>query len=174
MKQKAVVVEEAEAVAESIKTTKQSPEVMAEKKKEIGVQDLPGVGPASAEKLAAAGFDTVLSIAVATVGELTEAAGVSEAVARKIIQAARDGMDMGFQTGLDILAKRNKMTQISLGCSNIDQMLAGGIHTGSITEFFGAYGSGKTQFGHMLAVQTIKQDPEATVVYIDTENPVVK
>jgi DNA repair protein RadA len=155
---------------EKFKIAKNSPKEMGEKKKEMTVEDLPGVGAATAEKLASAGFDTVLSMAVATPGELVEAAGVSEAVARKIIHAARDGLDMGFQSGLDILEKRNNMTQISLGCSNINDLLAGGVHTGAITEFFGAYGSGKTQFGHMLAVQTIKEDPDAVVVYIDTEN----
>ncbi|MBN1792133.1 DNA repair and recombination protein RadA [Candidatus Woesearchaeota archaeon] len=139
-------------------------------KKEMTVEDLPGVGAATAEKLSLAGFDTVMAIAVATPGEVVDASGVSEAVARKIIHAAREGLDMGFQTGLEVLEKRNRMTQISLGASNIDQIMAGGVHTGAITEFFGAYGSGKTQFGHMLAVQAIKADPECHVVYIDTEN----
>ena len=156
---------------EKLKTKKTStPKMSKKEEKEITVQDLPGVGPASAEKLAGAGFDTVMAIAVATVGEIVEASGVSEAVARKIIHAAREGLDMGFQTGLEIMEKRNQMNQISLGVSNLDAVLGGGVHTGSITEFFGAYGSGKTQFGHMLAVQALKEDPEAQVVYIDTEN----
>lgn len=172
--QETVMIEETAEITkpvEKFKIKKETPKDMGKsEKKSMTVEDLPGVGAATAEKLALAGFDTVMAIAVATPGEVVEASGVSEAVARKIIHAARDGMDMGFQTGLEILEKRNNMTQISLGCSNIDSMLAGGVHTGSITEFFGAYGSGKTQFGHMLAVQAIKEDPECYVVYIDTEN----
>jgi DNA repair protein RadA len=140
------------------------------KQKEISVMDLPGVGAATAEKLAAAGFDDLISIAVASIGTLTEAAGVSEAVARKIIQAARDGLDMGFQTGTEMLNKRNNVLKIKTGSQNIDTMLAGGFETGAITECFGQYGSGKTQIGHVLAVSVQRDNPDAVAVYIDTEN----
>ena len=140
------------------------------KEKQIDVMDLPGVGAATAEKLAAAGFDDLLSIAVASIGTLTDAAGVSEAVARKIIQAARDNLDMGFQTGTEILNKRDKVIKIKSGSNNIDTMLDGGFESGAITECFGQYGSGKTQIGHVLAVSCQREDPEAIAVYIDTEN----
>jgi DNA repair protein RadA len=131
--------------------------VKEKKQKQIDVMDLPGVGAATAEKLAAAGFDDLLSIAVASIGTLTDAAGVSEAVARKIIQSARDGLDMGFQTGTDMLTKRNNVLKIKSGSNNIDQMLNGGFETGAITECFGQYGSGKTQIGHVLAVSVSKR-----------------
>ncbi len=126
---------------------------------DMAVQDLPGVGPASAEKLALAGFDTVMSIAVATPGELCDAAGVSEAVARKIIQAGRSGLSMGFQSGTDFVEKRKLVTKISTGSSNFDQLLDGGMETGAITECFGQYGSGKTQVAHAVAVNMLHQDP---------------
>ena len=53
------------------------------------VEDLPGVGAATAEKLISAGYDTFLSIAVTSPGEMVNIAGVTEATARKIINAAR-------------------------------------------------------------------------------------
>jgi DNA repair protein RadA len=160
---------------EKFKIKKDSPVKMASKKeeakaKELTVEDLPGVGAATAEKRALGGFDTLLGIAVATPGEIVDASGVTEVVARKIIRAARDNMNMGFQSGLDLMEKRALMKQISLGANNINQMLGGGVHTGAITEFFGSYGSGKTQFGHMLAVQCQKDDPDGVAIYIDTEN----
>ena len=65
--------------------------------KELGIADLPGVGPSTAEKLEAAGIDTLLAVAVISIGVLTEEAGVSESVARKMIQAAREMLDMGFE-----------------------------------------------------------------------------
>lgn len=140
------------------------------KKQELTVTDLPGVGAATAEKLAAAGYDDLLSIAVSSLGQLVDAAGVSEAVARKIIQAARDGLDMGFQTGIDMLNKRDKVFKIKTGSENFDNMLMGGFETGAITECFGQYGSGKTQLGHALAVSCQRDDPDIVAVYIDTEN----
>ena len=53
----------------------------------------------TAEKLSIAGFDNLMSIAVASPGELTEIAGVTESVARKIINTARNKLDMGFESG---------------------------------------------------------------------------
>ena len=49
----------------------------------ILLEDLPGVGPATAEKLREAGFGTVEAIAVASPGELVTAAEVGEATAAK-------------------------------------------------------------------------------------------
>jgi DNA repair protein RadA len=141
-----------------------------EEPKRVEVTDLPGVGAATAEKLSAAGYDDLLSIAVSSIGQLVEASGMSEAVARKVIQAARDGLDMGFQSGTDVLKKRDKILKIKTGSNNIDNMMAGGFESGAITECFGQYGSGKTQIGHVLAVSCQKDDPDAVAVYIDTES----
>ena len=138
--------------------------------KEPELSELPGVGPATAEKLSSTGFDTVLAIAVATPGQLTDAAGVSEAAARKIIRAARDMMDMGFVSGEDVLAKRKSVSKISVGSESFNQLMGGGFETGSITECFGEFGSGKTQIGHILACSIQKEFPGSYAVYIDTEN----
>ncbi|MFT4311568.1 MAG: DNA repair and recombination protein RadA [Candidatus Woesearchaeota archaeon] len=134
------------------------------------IMDLPGVGAATADKLIAAGFDDLMSIAVSSIGQLSEAAGVSESVARKMIQAARDNLDMGFQSGMDVLKKRDTVTKIKIGSESFNEMMGGGFETGAIIECFGQYGSGKTQVGHSLAVSMQKQDETAVCVYIDTEN----
>ena len=154
-------------VEEKKTKNKIEPELKMEK---IGVQDLPGVGAATAEKLESAGFKDLMSIAVATLGELVETTGVSESVARKMVNAARDSMKMGFETGTDIMKKRESVLKISTGSQTFNTLMDGGFETGSITECFGEFGSGKTQIGHLLAVNTLLMDPTATVVYIDTEN----
>jgi DNA repair protein RadA len=138
--------------------------------KEMSITDLPGVGGATAEKLASVGFDNLMSIAVASPSELVDAAGMSEAVARKIIQAARDSLDMGFASGEDLMAKREKIMRISTGVKEFDRILSGGFETGCISECFGQYGSAKTQIAHQLAVNAYLQDPTAVTVFIDTEN----
>lgn len=138
--------------------------------KEKSVLDLPGVGAATVEKLELAGFDSIMAIAVATPGELVDASGVSESAARKMIQAARNEANMGFQSGTELLQKRESVTKIRTNTEDFDQMLGGGFETGAITECFGEFGSGKTQIAHVLAVNIQKQDPEAIAVYIDTEN----
>ena len=140
---------------------------MSEAKK---IQDLPGVGAATAEKLESAGFRDLMSVAVATLGEMVETAGVSEAVARKMINAARESMKMGFETGIDVLKKRENVSRISTGSQAFNELMGGGFESGAITECFGEFGSGKTQVGHILSVMCQKDDPDAVAVYIDTEN----
>jgi hypothetical protein len=67
----------------------------------VEIDDLPGVGPMTADKLKDAGYDTVMSIAVAPTSELSEASGMSAASATKAQIAARNAMDMGFITGAE-------------------------------------------------------------------------
>ena len=142
-------------------------------KKEITIQDLPGVGAATAEKLKESGFDSLLTIAVATPGELVEASGVTEATARKIINVARDKLDMGFESGEDLLRKREQVLKISTGSKALDELFGGGIETGAVTEVFGAFGSGKTSLAHQLAVNVQlpkeKGGCEGMAVWIDSE-----
>ncbi len=140
------------------------------KAKELTIEDLPGVGAATAEKLSDGGFDNLMSIAVATPGELVNSSGVTETAARKIIQAARSNMDMGFISGEDVLEKRNKVIKVKSGSEGFDTMLDGGFETGAITECFGQYGSSKTQIAHILCVSCQLQEPGVTAVFIDTEN----
>jgi len=146
---------------------KVAPKVM---KKAGLVEDLPGVGAATAQKLKDAGFSDLIGIAVSSPGEIIEATGITEAIARKMIQAARDSMDMGFETGDNILKKRERVIRIKTGSEEFDKLMNGGFETGAITECFGEFGSGKTQIGHLLAVNAQKQEEDAVVFYIDTEN----
>ncbi len=140
------------------------------KMEKLTLVDLPGVGAATAEKLESAGYHDLMSVAVSSIGELIEVTGVSEAVARKMINAARDSMKMGFETGMDVLRKRESVIKLSTGSASFDALMGGGFESGAITECFGEFGSGKTQLGHLLTVNTLKEDSTATVVYIDTEN----
>ncbi|VVB53499.1 DNA repair and recombination protein RadA [uncultured archaeon] len=137
------------------------------------LEELDGVGAAIAEKLREAGYLTVEAVAAASVGELKEL-GMGESTAAKIIQSARSNLQMGFETGLEILEKRLQVGKISTGSQELDKLLGGGIETQAITEFYGKFGSGKTQLGHQLAVnvQLPKEDGglEGTAIYVDTEN----
>jgi|TARA_B100001971_G_C18251438_1_gene578547 DNA repair protein RadA len=144
------------------------------KEKEMKLGDLPGVGPAAVEKLEAAGIFDLMGVAVLGPKELGEMAGLGEAAARKVIQAARKLMDLGFQSGLEFAEKREEVFNITTGSKEFDNLLGGkGIETKAITEAFGGYGSGKTQLGLSLAVNS--QMPiemggaEGKAVYIDTE-----
>lgn len=144
-------------------------------KENIRLEDLPGVGPAIAEKLRAAGFISVRSVATVSVDELVSVAEIGEATARKIISAAREmlGFDT-FLTGEDMLRRREKIGWITTGSKKLDELLGGGVETQAVTEAFGEFGSGKTQLAHQLCVN-VQLSRElgglnGRAVYIDTEN----
>lgn len=139
------------------------------------IENLPGVGPATAEKLREAGYGDLLSIAVASPRELADAADIGESTASKIIIAARREADIGqFETGDVIFERRSKLGHLTTGSKTLDQLLGGGFETQSITELFGEFGSGKTQIAHQLCVNVQlpkeKGGLEGHAFYIDTEN----
>jgi len=136
--------------------------------------DLPGIGPAALSKLENAGVFDMMGLAVMSPALLSDAAGVSGAVARKAIQAARNILELGFSDGMEFAKRRSNVLHITTGSKSLDELLGGrGIESKAITEAFGAYGSGKTQLGLSLAVNAQlpieKGGAEGKSVYIDTE-----
>jgi len=139
------------------------------------LKQLSGVGSATADKLKDAGYNTMKSIAVASPGELSENAGVGDNNASKIIRAARQEADVGgFETGTEIMERRDEIGKLGTLVPEVDEMLGGGIETQSITETYGEFGSGKSQFTHQLAVNV--QIPSEhgglgkSAIFIDTED----
>ena len=149
--------------------------VDVEEENEPTIEDLPGVGPATAEKLREAGFDDLLAVAVMSPSELADQAELGEAVSSKIIQGAKKLANIGgFVSGSALLDRRKQVQKLSSGAQSLDELLGGGFETQSICEVFGEFGSGKTQIGHQLAVNTLLPVDEGglggEVFYIDTED----
>jgi len=134
------------------------------------IEDLPGVGPTTADKLREAGRRTIMNIAIATPSEISDIGGLGESAARRAINAARSALNMGFQSADILLEKRKEIRKISTGSNNLNALVGGGFETGAIVECFGQYASGKTQIAHVLAITNYKEDPESYTVFIDTEN----
>ncbi len=149
--------------------------VDVEEENEPTIEDLPGVGPATAEKLREAGFDDLLAVAVMSPSELADQAELGEAVSSKIIQGAKKLANIGgFVSGSALLDRRKQVQKLSSGAQSLDELLGGGFETQSICEVFGEFGSGKTQIGHQLAVNTLLPVDQGglggEVFYIDTED----
>ncbi|MBU0530426.1 MAG: DNA repair and recombination protein RadA [Candidatus Aenigmatarchaeota archaeon] len=137
------------------------------------IEELPGVGKKIAEKLKESGYEDLMSIAATSAGELSTAADVGGETAGKIIAAARSKLKMGFEKATDVMKKREAITRITTGSKALDDLLGGGIETQAITEAHGAFGSGKSQLAHQLAI-TVQLPKEkggvgGKAVFIDTE-----
>ncbi len=139
------------------------------------LENLPGVGTATAKKLEEAGYSDLMAIAVASPRELSEIADIGEGIALKIIQAARDKADVGdFETGDVILKRHDEIGHLTSGSKAFDSLIGGGFETQGITEVFGEFGSGKTQIVHQLCVNVQlsveKGGLDGHAIFIDTEN----
>ena len=146
-----------------------------EPKPEVPLEDLPGVGATTAEKLREAGYTDLMELAVASPGDVAEAAEIGTASAQKIIGEARRRADVGqFESGTTLLARRQKLGRITTNAKALDELLGGGVETQAITEFSGEFGSGKTQLAHQIAVDVqlpVDQGGlQGEAVYIDTES----
>lgn len=80
---------------------------------------------------------------------------------------------MGFTSATEFHLKRSEIIQLTTGSRELDKLLGGGLETGSITEVFGEFRTGKTQLCNTLAVTcqlpVSQGGGEGKCLYIDTE-----
>lgn len=153
---------------------------------EYSVRSLPGVGPVTGDKLEEAGITTVFELQTRGPEEIKDITGKDREASARLIEAARKvlndrGKAVGmFASGTEMGKRRAAVERISTGSKALDDMFRGslpegmgGIETGALTELYGEYGSGKTQFCLKLAVMAQlpveKGGLDSDVVFIDCE-----
>src|SRR3989449_10988712 len=97
------------------------------------IEELPGVGPATAEKLREAGFTDLMGLAVASPQMIADAAELGTNVAQKIIIAAREAVDIG---GVDnshaSIQRRKAVAKLTTRCQALGELLGGGLLTPAV------------------------------------------
>jgi DNA repair protein RadA len=146
---------------------------------DLEIHDIEGIGPTTAKKLKEAGIVSVMDLAVASSEDLAIDINTSkESAATFVIGAQRllrdyKVIDKEFLTADAALEKRKAMLRCSTGSRALDELFLGGIETQAVTEFYGEFGSGKSQICHTLcatARQSIDSGGmDSGVIYIDTE-----
>jgi DNA repair protein RadA len=146
---------------------------------DLEIQDIEGIGPTTAKKLKEAGIVSVMDLAVTSSDELAVDLNTSKDSAASFIMAAQkllresNVLEKEFVTADTALEKRKSMLRCSSGSTALDELLLGGIETQAVTEFYGEFGSGKSQICHTLCA-TARQPITAGgldggIIYIDTE-----
>ena len=137
------------------------------------LEDLPGVGEVTAEKLRAAGYGEFCAIAAAMPHELAELVGISVEAAKKAIEASKSMVEIGFETADAVFERRKSITRIKTGSTALDELIGGGVETMAITEMYGKFSSGKSQLGFQLVVNVQKPVEQGGlgggVLFVDTE-----
>ncbi|KAK7201019.1 DNA repair protein RAD51 [Novymonas esmeraldas] len=132
-----------------------------------------GVATSDIKKLMEYGFYTVESVAYAPKKAILAVKGISENKAEKIMAECAKLVPMGFTSAVAYHEARKEIIMVTTGSREVDKLLGGGVETGSITELFGEFRTGKTQLCHTLCVTCqlpISQGgAEGMALYIDTE-----
>lgn len=141
--------------------------------------DLEGVGPVTKKKLEDSGIHNLMDLVVRGPVELGEISSMTPETCEKIVTTARKqlaesgAITKDFASASEIYKRRQNIGRITTSTESLDKLLAGGIETQAITEVFGEFGSGKTQFCHTMCVMVQKSKEEGGldggVLYIDTE-----
>ncbi|CAN6806363.1 unnamed protein product [Brassica oleracea] len=143
-----------------------------------------GIASVDVKKLRDAGLCTVEGVAYTPRKDLLQIKGISDAKVDKIFMhflicvcftsvTASKLVPLGFTSASQLHAQRQEIIQITSGSRELDKVLEGGIETGSITELYGEFRSGKTQLCHTLCVTCqLPMDQgggEGKAMYIDAE-----
>ena len=137
------------------------------------VKKLPGVGEATLNKLIKSGFNSLESIAYTPPRIIKDESGLGDKTIEKLVKASMEQLGLGFKSAEAIWERRKNIARITTGSQELDDVLLGGIETGSVIEFFGEFRTGKTQIMHQLCVNVQlpeeKGGLEGRALYIDTE-----
>lgn len=137
------------------------------------VKQLPGVGEATLNKLIKAGFSSLESIAFTPPKIIQQESGLGDKTTAKLIKSSMEELNIGFKSAVDVWEHRKNIARITTGSQELDDLLGGGVETGSVIEFFGEFRTGKTQIMHQLCVNVQlheeKGGMEGKALYIDTE-----
>ena len=149
---------------------------------EFDIGDLEGVGAVRKQRLLDAGITNPMDLVVRGPIEISEITGMDRDQAEIVVGKAREFMQerkvmqKTFQTGrekLDYRKKKIDANRISTGCNSLNELLGGGVEPQAVTEFYGVYGSGKTQICHTVAVMAqLSRDQgglDGEVIWIDSE-----
>ncbi len=146
---------------------------------ELDVTTIAGVGAVTKQKLNEAGIFSILDLATsgpaeiaeATDWDITKSVDVNNKARKRLVELGK--LEPDFVSASALLTRRKNIARISTGSKNIDDLLGGGIETWAITEFYGEFGSGKSQICHTLSVMVQQPESQGGVgggaVYIDTE-----
>ena len=126
---------------------------------DMKLEDLDGVGSVRLKKLNGAGIFTIDDILTRGEEELKNLLDITWDDATKMVRTARNTLNKGtvfskmIIKGRDFHNYRQKnIKYMTTGLPDLDKIMRGGYETGVITELFGAYGSGKTQFMIVAAI----------------------
>jgi len=152
------------------------------KKKEEDISELDkfklttitGIGPSKEKRMEESGIRYLQDVCMLSPQTLARITGATIPEWEKIWLKSKEKLEsLGAVRKSEVTVKEDyeyeqNLEVLSVGCESLDYMFGGGIGKESLTEFFGKFGSGKTQILMTIAVEAIQRGKK--VIFIDCEN----
>jgi len=120
---------------------------------EFSLANIEGIGPVKLKKLEGAGIKDASDLVVRGPKELAGLVDIDAGACAEIIEKARDFLrekdviTKSVMSGRELLNYRTKTIQfLETEADNFNEMMGEGYESGVLTELYGEFGSGKTQF----------------------------
>jgi DNA repair protein RadA len=134
---------------------------------------LQGISDATISKIYSAGIISLEHLTHYRRNDLMEKCGIGEKTASRLLIEANKKVHK-YKTAREIYEQERTRTRLTTGVKELDRILGGGIEMRNITEFFGEYGTAKTQIMCQLAINALLPKEQGglggNVIYYDTEN----
>jgi DNA repair protein RadA len=150
---------------------------MSLRKKRVDLEDLLSLSERQVLILRESNIDSILSLATTSVSEIRSLLDTTPAKAASVVKEARDSLPPIYvKDAKEILQVQNTKNYLPLGCKALDKLLGGkGIESGSITEFYAQFASGKSQICFtamvraILGSETKSEEVNGSAIFLDTE-----
>ncbi len=141
---------------------------------ELGVDQLKGVGAVTQKKLETFGVTSLVDLCIRGAQEIKEITGVAKPTcdswvfqAQKLLEDNNMIRKSDMNT-IDLWEYQKAYPVISTKCTEVDNLIDGGVRPEATYEVYGEFGAGKTQFCNSLTVETIHDGDN--VIWIDCED----
>ena len=120
-------------------------------------------------------FPSIMALAATPPDEIVRKCEISKSSAVRAVNQARKLIGMTQPTTAAVLLEKElEKPRITTSSQQLDEILGGGIAVGAITEFSGAFATGKTQISFQLCINVQRKIEEGGLegkaLFIDTEN----
>lgn len=129
--------------------------------------------PSTIKKKILEHYASLETLSKASPAEVSEKVAIGIKMAKKAVLDARTLLGVTPMTALELLDEQRSKKYLSTGSQAFDEILGGGVSTGSITEIAGEYSSGKSQICFQLCINAIIPEDYGglggKVFFVDTE-----
>ena len=129
--------------------------------------------PSSIKKKISEHYASLETLSKASPAEVSDKVAIGIKIAKKAVIEARTILGISPMTALELLDEQRSKRYLSTGSQAFDEILGGGIATGSITEIAGEFSSGKSQICFQLCINAIISEDfgglNGKVFFVDTE-----